>query len=396
MRGIQGCVRDGAALAMAAPIIILGSGLAGITVLRELRKLDQTTPVMLVAADDAAFYSKPSLSNALAAGKTAAQLMLTPAAELSRQLNAEFLPATRVESLLPAEHSLLTSRGRITYARLVLAVGAHPIRVPLAGNAAGEVLSVNSLSDYARFREKLEGARHVAILGGGLIGCEFANDLASAGIQSTIYDRSPHALGRLLPERSAAFFGDRMQATGVTFHFGATLSSVVRTGDRLRLTDDRGQLLDADLVLSAIGLKPAIELAEAAGLAVNRGIVVDRLLASSAPDVYALGDCAEVQGLVLPFVLPIMHCARALAKTLAGEATAVRYPAMPVAVKTPACPTVVCPPPAGVEGSWQESVSASGARAVFSNAVGEIQGFALLGDSVQEKQALAAGMPDWL
>lgn len=381
---------------MQKPVVILGSGLAGITVLRELRKLDKTVPVTVVTADDGTFYPKPNLSNALAAGKTATQLVLNSAAQLAAQLNAEFRTATTVQEILPDRHALLTDQGRIEYGKLVLAVGAHPIRVPLAGNAAAEALSVNSLSDYARFREKLDSARHVAIMGAGLIGCEFANDLASQGIKSTVYDLSPQALGRLLPQHSAALFREKLEAVGVTFRFDTTLAGIDKRNGMLHLTDSHGQQTTTDLVLSAIGLKSAVELAQAAGLAVNRGIVVDKYLAASAPDIYALGDCAEVQGLVLPFVLPIMQCARALAKTLAGAATEVVYPAMPVAVKTPACPTVVCPPPAGADGAWQETVSATGARAVFRNSAGASLGFALLGDAVQEKQALAARMPAWL
>ena len=92
-------------------------------------------------------------------------------------------------------------------------------------------------------------------------------------------------------------------------------------------------------------LRPRTSLAHEAGLAVNRGIVTNRLLATSAPNVHALGDCAEVDGHTLPYVMPIMQQARALAATLAGTPTPVLYPAMPVIVKTPACPTVVCPPP---------------------------------------------------
>jgi len=99
----------------------------------------------------------------------------------------------------------------------------------------------------------------------------------------------------------------------------------------------------------------------------------------------------------LPFVLPIMQQARALAKTLTGTPTSVSYPAMPVVVKTPACPTVVCPPPAGAAGAWREEVlQATGVRAVFEDAEGNPLGFTLAGDSVKDKQALAAQMPAWL
>ena len=112
----------------------------------------------------------------------------------------------------------------------------------------------------------------------------------------------------------------------------------------MTLSDHR--VLSVDAVLSSVGLRPRTGLAERAGIAVKRGIVVDRYLATNAPDVYALGDCAEVEGLVLPFVMPIMHAARALAKTLCGEPTRLTYPAMPIVVKTTAYPVVVAPPAA--------------------------------------------------
>lgn len=381
---------------MKAPIVILGSGLAGTTVLRELRKLDKSVPVIVVTADDGAFYSKPSLSNALAAGKTSAQLAINSAEQLSIQLNAEFRTATTVERILPDQHGLLTSQGRIEYGKLVIALGAHPIRVPLDGSAAEEALSVNNLTDYAHFRKQLNGAKHVAIMGAGLIGCEFANDLAIVGIKSTVFDRSPQALGRLLPEGCAAFFGEKLESIGVLFNFETTLGMIEREGASLTVIDSHGRKMTADLVLSAVGLKPATELAQEAGIAVNRGIVVNRQLATSDPDIHALGDCAEVEGLVLPFVMPIMQCARTLAKILAGSGDEVSYPAMPVAVKTPACPTVICPPPMGADGAWQETISATGVRAVFKNVADEVLGFALLGDAMHEKQVLAATMPAWL
>lgn len=381
---------------MSEPIIILGSGLSGVTVARELRKLDKTVPITIVTADDGAFYAKPNLSNALAAGKSAAQLALTPAKQLAAQLGAEILDHTRVERILPAEHTIETSAGRLSYSKLVLALGANPIRLPFQGNAADEVLSVNNLADYGRFREKLDGRRRVAILGAGLIGCEFANDLRTAGVEAEVFDLAPQPLGRLLPPQAAGFFRARLEAAGVRYHFETSIASMDKEGEGYRLTDNRGAMHQADLVLTAVGLKPAVELAQAAGVAVGRGVVVDRRLAASAPDIYALGDCAEVAGLVLPFVLPIMQAARALARTLANTPTDVTYPAMPVVVKTPACPTVVCPPPAGSAGVWREDADAAGVRAVFEDAAGRALGFALLGEAVHEKQALAAGMPAWL
>src|SRR5262249_60169848 len=118
-------------------------------------------------------------------------------------------------------------------------------------------------------------------------------------------------------------------------------------GDGIDIALDNGTMLTADVVLSAIGLRPNFALAQAAGLTVNCGIVVDRSLQTSAPDIYALGDCAEVEGLVLPFIMPITHAARALAATLAGKPTPLAHPPMPGLVKTHACPTIVPPPPPG-------------------------------------------------
>lgn len=378
------------------PIVVLGSGLAGISVVRELRKLDQERPVVIVTWEDGGFYSKPSISNAFAQGKSAAQLTITPRDALAAQLKAEIRAGVRVTAIDPERHEITVDGGALPYAQLVLAVGAQPIRLPIQGNGAAEILSVNWLSDYAVFRARLAGKRRVALLGAGLIGCEFANDLRGAGFEVDVFDIAPQPLGRLLPAQTADFFRDKLEAAGVRFHFGASVSLVEKDGDAYRLTDNQGEITRADLVLSAVGLKPETTLAQAAGLTVNRGIVADKNLATSVADIYAVGDCAEVAGLNLPFVMPIMQQARALAKTLSGTATEVVYPAMPVVVKTPACPAVVCPPAMGAAGAWREEATAAGMRALFENADGKVLGFALVGDAVSEKQALAMTMPSSL
>lgn len=376
----------------ADPIVIVGSGLAGYTLAREFRKLDKETPLVIVSRDDASFYSKPMLSNALAAGKAPSDLATSSARQMAEQLSARVLASTEVRALDTAARALRTDDETLRYAKLALAFGADPIALPLDGDAAGEVLRVNDLAGYGRFRAAIEGKRRVVLLGAGLIGCEFANDLAGAGYEVDVIDPAPRPLGRLLPEAAGERLQAALEAIGVRFHFGRTAKSVARSGGQLEVELSDATHVSADAVLSAIGLKPRTALASQAGLAVNRGIVVDRFLATSAPDVFALGDCAEVEGHVLPFVLPIMQAARALAKTLAGTRTAVSYPAMPVVVKTPALPAVVCPPPA-VPGAWSLESNETGVEARFEDERGTLRGFALLGAATAKKNALAKELP---
>ena len=158
------------------------------------------------------------------------------------------------------------------------------------------------------------------------------------------------------------------------------MQAVNKDGEGVRATLSDGREITGDLVLSAIGLRPRVALAKAAGLPVNRGVVVNRELQTGNPDIYALGDCAEVEGLVLPYVLPLMAGARALAKTLSGQPTAVAYPAMPVQVKTPVCPVVVSPVFPGTAGEWAvDAQDGNNVRASFRSADGRLLGFALTG-----------------
>lgn len=371
------------------PVVIIGSGLAGYTLAREFRKLDAETPLAILSSDHGGFYSKPMLSNAFAQKKSAAALLAKDAARMADELKAEVRAHASVAAI-DMQRKLLSVNGEaMPYGKLVLALGADPIRLPLAGSGAEAVLSVNDLDDYRRFRQAVEGKRRIAILGAGLIGCEFANDLTGAGYAVNVIDLATQPLGRLLPPDAGAFMQRRLEAAGIVFHLGTGIRQIDRAGSGFRLNLANGEMLEADVVLSAVGLRPRTTLAAAAGLQVNRGIMVDHLLQASDENVYALGDCAEVEGKVLPFVMPIMQAARALAPTLAGNATPVRYPAMPVAVKTPACPAVVAPPEPGVAGQWRLEQDMDGVKALFEDVDGKLRGFALLGAAVGEKNGLA-------
>lgn len=375
------------------PVIIIGSGLAGYNTAKELRKLDTTTPLTIIAADSGPFYSKPMLSNALASKKTPETIALHSPEQMATQLHATVRTQTRVDAIDTAAHQLRIGDETLTWSKLVLALGADQIRLPIDGNAAGNILTVNDLDDYARFRAAISGKKRIAIIGAGLIGCEFANDLAAGGYGVDAIDIAPQPLGRLLPPAGGALLQAKLAALGVYWHLGTGVATVDRADDGYAVRLDNGSTLAADVVLSAVGLKPRTTLAAASGLGINRGIVVNRYLETSAPDVYALGDCAEIEGLVMPYVMPIMHATRALAQTLAGKRTPATFPAMPVLVKTPACPTIVAPPPAGAAGQWQIEATADGVKSLFVAADGQLLGFALNGAATAERAKLASQLP---
>jgi len=374
-------------------IVIIGSGLAGYTVIREIRKLNKQIPITLVTKEPGYFYSKPMLSTALASKKKAAQLISTPADGMATQLELNILSEADVTAIDSTKQVIQTSKGEIPYYKLVLALGADQIRLPLQGNAANEVLTVNDLEDYAKFRSAIANKKKIAILGAGLIGCEFANDLVLGGYEVDVIDLAPQALGRLIPEAAATDLQNKLSDAGVHWHFSTTVQTIDRANEQLHITLANGTVIVSDVVLSAVGLKPRLDLAKASGIATGVGIQVNRELETNVPHIYALGDCAEVEGLVLPYVMPIMQAARALAVTLTGQRTALTYPAMPVMVKTPALATIVSPPAKGAAGQWKTNSVEGGLEARFESADGELLGFVLMGSATAQRGALTKELP---
>ena len=405
------------------PIIIIGAGLAGWTTAREFRKLDATTPVVMITADSGDFYAKPTLSNAFAQKKSPEQLVVTPAAKMAETQNVTLLAHTKVLSFDPYVKTVMTEKEGVQqsldFSSLVLATGAQPIRIPVAGDAAEQVLSVNSLDDFTSFYKVLKSASSrridclnsyennstegnenaasfsakIVIMGAGLIGCEFANDLVNAGYQVSVVDPASRPLGALLPEAASEQLRQSLQDLGVTWHFGTTVQAVNQPGkdaeSAQQVTLANGETIPADVVLSAIGLRADTRLAIAAGLTCERGIQVDAALQTSAPNVYALGDSAQYASAgntTLPYVMPIMNAARALAQTLtqtlAGKKTDVLFPVMPVAVKTPALPLMIAPPAIGSKGQW---TSAEPNVWQFNNEQNAVIGFVLAGAQTSKR-----------
>ena len=392
------------------PLIIIGAGLAGWTTIREFRKLDAATPIILITSDNGDFYAKPSLSNAFAQKRTPDQLVSTPAAKMVETTNVTLMAHSSVVALDTAAKTVtVTSSGdtqTLAYSQLVLATGAQPIRVPVAGDAAGQVQSINTLDDFRSFYATLRphaasaesseiDSKTVIIMGAGLIGCEFANDLVHGGHRVVVVDPSDRPLSTLLPLAAGQQLQAALGVLGIQWHFGTTVQAVNAVGAQLRVTLANGHTQAADAVLSAIGLRANTALATAAGITCERGIVVDTHLQTSADAVYALGDCAQYASAgqrTLPYVMPIMNAARALAATLAGTPTPLTFPLMPVAIKTPALPIVVSPPYPGQTGDWTADAADDtivGSVWRFVDTEQAVRGFVLTGKHTARRMELS-------
>ncbi|OTG65518.1 NAD(P)/FAD-dependent oxidoreductase [Acinetobacter silvestris] len=389
------------------PIVIIGSGMAGYTLAREFRKLSPEQELVMICADDAVNYAKPTLSNALVGNKVPDQIGLGDAEKMSTQLTMRIENHTWVKAIHAEQHELVLEKdGKTTiqpYSKLILAVGANPIRLAIAGDGSDDIHVVNSLMDYRTFRNSLDQCntencddKRVVILGAGLIGCEFANDLQKTGHQVTIIDLASQPLGRLLPTHVAQAFQEGLEHAGVQFALGTTVEKITKLAEHgYTVTLANGQSFKADVVLSAIGLQPNLELAKTATIQTSRGVITNTLMETNYTDIYALGDCAEVNGMLLPYVMPIMQQARALAKTLSGQTTTVHYPAMPVAVKTPAAPLTVLPPPIDVEVNWENEEFEDGMLSKAIDAEGTLRGFVLLGATAgKQRLVLTKLVPD--
>ena len=385
---------------MTAPLIIVGSGMAGLGLARQLRARDTARPITLITADSGDDYAKPLLSTGFAKGLPPARLATRSALEAADQLGLVMRTHTRVEGIDIQARTLQIGEECLPWSELVLATGAAPaVPFSVPETVAGRVFTINDLDDYRHFHTALEalGRRaRVAIIGAGLVGCEFANDLAVGGHEVTLVAPERAPLPRLLPEPLGRALGDAFVEGGMRLQLGRSLAALESAGSDVAVKLSDGDRLMADLVLVATGLRPRTELAVAAGLETGAaGILVDRRLETSVPGIYALGDVACVDGVNAMYVQPLQASARALARTLTGEPSEVAYGAWAILVKTPLLPVVAMPPIRTPE-RWRIEGEGRDLVAFAETQDERLIGFALTGSCVRRKVELARATPPLL
>jgi rubredoxin-NAD+ reductase len=363
--------------------VIVGSGFAGYTAARDIRRRDKDSRITMVTSDHGSFYSKPALSNLFSIERKNSHFRVTSAAEMERELSLRVLANTAVRAIHPASCLVETEEGLLQYSELVLAVGASARPLSVRGDAHDSICYVNDLESSIDFKARLHVGCRITIVGAGLVGCEFANDLAAAGWPVDVVDIAEQPLATILPPRCGQYVRDRLEGIGVRFHMGRPVDSIERTERGLSIALQGGAVLDAHVVLGATGLLPRVDLAKAAGLRVSRAIVVDSHLRTSNGRIYALGDCAEVLGSWRPFISTITMSSRALVAAIFAQVVPVQPMPRMITLKTPACPVVaVLRDRSQGVAEWTFHEGTEGLQALVRDSAGRLCEYVLCGSEV--------------
>ena len=270
-------------------MIIIGAGECGVRAAFALREAGYAGPVTLVGEEHALPYERPPLSKD---SGTVPKLI----AEEHRYEDAQirFLRGSHVTAIDPRSHEIeITDGPALAYDRLLIATGARPRPLPALPFDGDRVLSLRNHDDALALRRWMAPGRTIGIIGGGFIGLELAATFRKSGAEVTLIEVLPRILMRGVPEQLAAMLHQRHVSEGVALHCGLAISALTRnaTGVSISLAD--GTQIETDILVVGIGALPNTTLAEAAGLVVDNGIVVDAHLRTSDPDIFAAGDCCN-------------------------------------------------------------------------------------------------------
>jgi nitrite reductase (NADH) large subunit len=296
--------------------VIVGNGVAGVTAAQSIIRADSTAKVHIFGEEPYPYYRRPLLWELIAGQIEQDDVYFRPAdwyAERGIQLHM----GVSATALAPSEHRLTLSDGTtVTYDRLLLATGGRPFVPPCPGNDKQGVFTLRTLNDAVAIKAYAQQVSTAAIVGGGLLGLETGRALRTAGLDVTVVEFSPHLLPRQLDAEGATVLQAILEAQGLQIVTGGETEAI--QGDKrpvcLRLRDDR--TIPGELVIFSTGIRSEVSLAQAAGLAVDRGIVVDEQLRTNAEDVFAAGDAAEFDGRVYGIIPPAIEQARAAAANM--------------------------------------------------------------------------------
>lgn len=300
-------------------LVVVGNGMAGLRLVEEIvQRAPGRYAITIVGKEPQPAYNRVLLSSLLA-GEIGEDDIRLRDRRWYADHGIQLITGDAATGLDAGARTVTLASGRrLSFDRAVLATGSNPIRPPVPGSELRGVLTFRDLADIAAMRRLATAGERAIVIGGGLLGIEAAYGLARAGIGVTLLHLMDRLMERQLDARAAALLRQAIEAKGIDVVLQAETAAIVGDGkaDGVLLKD--GRRIDGGLVVFAIGIRPEAELARAAGLACNRGIIVDDTLATSAPGIFAIGECAEHQGQCYGLVEPAYAQARVLAQVLTG------------------------------------------------------------------------------
>jgi 3-phenylpropionate/trans-cinnamate dioxygenase ferredoxin reductase subunit len=274
-------------------LVIVGGGPGGLATARAYRKAGGRAKVTMLAAESYPPYQRPPLTKEYLRGEMGRDELPIENPEWYEENNVELRLATRVRSLERERAIVETEDGEIHYDACVLATGSEPVRIPVSGGDDPEILVVRTLENSSRLRERVGESDRVVVVGSGFIGCEAAASLSLRGAKVTLISLEQSPQKEKLGEEVGARIEGWLRGYGVDLRLGASIEGIEREDALYEVSVEDGEQTAADTVLFGTGVSPRTELAERAGLAVEKGIVTDSAMRTSAPGAFAVGDVAQ-------------------------------------------------------------------------------------------------------
>jgi NADPH-dependent 2,4-dienoyl-CoA reductase/sulfur reductase-like enzyme/nitrite reductase/ring-hydroxylating ferredoxin subunit len=271
-------------------IVIVGGGAAGFAAAEMLRRQEFRGSIVMLSKEEAAPVDRPNLSKDYLAGSAPEDWLPLRPDDFYREAGIDLRVGVDVSSIHPNAHEVVTSGGEsIRYDRLLLATGAEPVPLAIPGAGKLPVRTLRSLADCRAIIEAATGAQRALVVGASFIGLEVAASLRTRGHDVQVVAPEAIPMERILGAEMGRFIRSLHEEHGVVFHLGDTVTAI----DGQRATLKSGVSLTIDFVVLGVGVKPRLALAEAAGLALDRGVLVNAFLETSAPGIYAAGDIAR-------------------------------------------------------------------------------------------------------
>lgn len=273
--------------------VIIGSGVAGIAAIESIRSIDTANEIVMIGDDPYGFYSRPGLAYFLT-GELHDKALFPRTADDYRRLKFRFVKG-RVANILREQHSIeFADKSNLPYDKLLIAVGAEALPLEVPGASLEGVLKLDHLEDAKSILKRARRGRTAVVVGGGITALELVEGLLAGGMKVHYLLRGDRYWSNVLDEHESKVVEHRLQEEGVTLHYHSEVIEV--TGKNGHVNGVRllnSQVLKCDLVAYAIGIRARTELAKQAGLAIDRGILVNEYLQTNDPDIYAAGDVAQ-------------------------------------------------------------------------------------------------------